>query len=120
MKKILLISGLITAVVLGYTSISNAADLGGYNNMQNMQQMQQMQQMQNPFYDMQQLQNERRAKKNSINEFQSFEAQKKARQEMIKKENERQQYLDKFWGNTIQVGTDVCLNILARLDLLDK
>ena len=85
--KRFLVSGLMLTLVLGFASISNAADLGGFNNMQPLA-------PQNPLYDMQQLQNEYRAKQNSINEFQSFEKQKKARQEQIQKENERQQYLE--------------------------
>lgn len=90
MKRFLLL-GFMAAMMLGFTPISIGADLGGFNNMQNMQSVQQIQ---NPFYDMQQLQNQYRAKKNSVNEFQNFEEQKKARQESIKKEIERQQYLE--------------------------
>ena len=87
MKKNLLILGLMSAIIIGSASASYAADLGGFNNMQPLP-------VQNPLYDMQQFQNEYRAKSNSVNEFQSFEEQKKARQEMIKKENERQKYLE--------------------------
>ena len=97
MNKFLLFSGMIFVLVLSSVKIASAADLGGFNNLQNMQQMQQMQ---NPFYDMNQLQDEYRAKKNSINEFKSFEEQKKARQEQIRKENERQQYLEQRAINT--------------------
>lgn len=96
MKRFLLF-GLIATMLLSFTPVSYGADLGGFNNLQNMQQIQPMQ---NPFYDMQQLQNQYRAKKNSINEFQSFEEQKKANQERIKKENEREQYLQERAAKT--------------------
>lgn len=91
MKKFLLLSGLAALVISSSVNASYAADLGGFNNLQNMQQIPQIQ---NPFYDMNQLQDEYRAKVNSFNEFQNFEEQKKARQEQIQKENERQQYLE--------------------------
>lgn len=97
MKKNLLIMGLSGAIVLGLASISYAADMGGFNNLQNMQPNQPMQ---NPLYDLQQFQNQYRAKRNSVNEFQNFEEQKKARQEMIKKENERQKYLEERAART--------------------
>ena len=90
MKRFLLL-GVAALMALNFAPISFGADLGGFNNLQNMQQVQPMQ---NPFYDMQQLQNQYRAKENSVNEFKSFEEQKKANQERIKKENERQQYLE--------------------------
>lgn len=91
MKKFSLLSGLAVLLVLGFAQISYSADIGGFNNLQNMSNIPQLQ---NPFYDMNQLQDEYRAKANSFNEFQNFEEQKKARQEQIKKENERQQYLE--------------------------
>jgi len=90
MKRFLLMAGLVSMFV--FVPVVSAADMGGFNNLQ--QNMQQIPQMQNPFYDMNQLQDEYRAKKNSFNEFKNFEEQKKARQEQIKKENERQQYLE--------------------------
>ena len=88
MKRFLLLSSL---AILAGAQVSYSADLGGFNNMQNMPNLPQMQ---NPFYDMNQLQDEYRSKQNSFNEFQNFEEQKKARQEQIRKENERQQYLE--------------------------
>lgn len=90
MKRFLLF-GLTAIMAFSFVPVVIGADLGGFNNLQNMQSPALLQ---NPLYDMNQLQNEYRAKKNSFNEFQSFEEQKKANQERIQKDIERQQYLE--------------------------
>ncbi|MBO7672534.1 hypothetical protein J6S88_03905 [bacterium] len=89
MKRFLLF-GLTALMAFSFIPAAIGADLGGVNNLY----QQQFQPIYNPLYDMQQLQNQYRAEEYSVNEFKSFEEQKKANQERIQKDIERQQYLE--------------------------
>ena len=99
MKRFLFLLGLTVLSVSLCVSESNAADLGGFNNLQNMQ-VQQFEPLQNPFYDMQQLQNQYLEKKHSVNEFKDFEEQKAENEERIQKDLDRQKYLEERAVNT--------------------